>query len=152
MGRTTLRTAVDASRETAFDRLADIKRMPEYSTLTRDVSAVGPLPVGSGTRWVEDNPIGPVRTRGEGVVEEFDRPDRLVFKGTATFVDSRVAFEFEDQNGATRIEQATDYEFLPQPGPVGRLLDELAFKRVLTAGERESMLNFKRAVERDEDE
>ena len=144
MGRITVRTTIDAPPEIVFGRLADIERMAEYSTLTRAVSYITPGPVREGTRWAEDNPIGPIRTTGEWVVEEYERPNRLVFTGAATFVTVRVVLEVEGDDGKTRVEQVTDYEFLPPLSPLGRLLDDLVFKRVLANGQRENRLRFKR--------
>lgn len=147
MGRITLRTTIDASPEVVFDALADIERMPEYSTLTKGLAYITPGPVQTGTYWREENPIGAIPTTGDWWVEEFDRPDRFVFEGEASFVNARVVFDVEDRAGRSYVEQVTTYEFLPQLGPLGRFLDRLAFKRVLAQGQRESMENFKRMVE-----
>ena len=147
MGRITLRTTIDSSPEVVFDALADIERMPEYSTLTKGLAYITPGQVGEGTYWREENPIGPIPTTGDWWVEEFDRPDRFVFAGEASFVNARVVFDLGGRNGKTDVEQVTTYEFLPQLGPLGRFLDRLVFRHVLAQGQRESLENFKRMVE-----
>lgn len=147
MGRIVVRASVDAPRETVFDRLADVERVPEYSTLTRAVTYVSPGPVGRGTRWRENSPLGPVPTTCEWTIEDYDRPDRLVLGGTSTFVDARVVIDLDDTDGTTRIRQVTDHRFLPALGPVGRFLDDLAFEWMLARAQCENMRSFRRMVE-----
>lgn len=147
MGRITVRTTIEAPAEAVFDRLADLERMPEYSTLTRAVSTITPGPVRRGTRWTEANPVGPILTTGEWTVRDYDRPTRLGFEGTSAFVDARVGFDLEAVDGRTRLEQVTEFEFLSRLGPVGPVLERRAFTPVLAKQQRRSMLRFKRLVE-----
>lgn len=113
MGRIVLRTTIDAPLEVVFELLTDIERVPEYSTLTEELTCLTPGPIRENTRWGESNPIGPIPTTGEWRVQEFDPPEHFVFAGEASFVDARVAFDLMDWDGKTHVEQVTTYEFPP---------------------------------------
>ncbi|MDY6764529.1 MAG: SRPBCC family protein [Halobacteria archaeon] len=147
MTRIRMDMTVDAPRDEVWELLTDIERMPEYSTLTEEVTYISEGPVGEGTVWEEANPIGSIPTTGYWRVVEFDPPSHFVFDGDASFVNADVTFDLEDQNGKTELRQVTTYEFLPQLGFVGWLLDRFIFRYVLALGQAESLKNFKEMAE-----
>lgn len=147
----TLRTTIDAPREHVWNRLDDLELMPQYEPFMEGLAYISTDPAAEGTAWRERNPLGITPAEDEWRVVESDPPHRRVYEGEATFVHARVVFELRPFDGRTRLKQVISYEFLPQLGPAGNVLDRLGFRRTLTHRQREHLETFGRVVEQEDD-
>jgi uncharacterized protein YndB with AHSA1/START domain len=91
---------IDCSRATAFDLMADVRKITLWNGSVSRAEMTSDEPIGEGSRFITVN-------RGqqlESTITTFNRPERLEFDVTGKAMDVAGAFIFTEANGATTLE------------------------------------------------
>jgi uncharacterized protein YndB with AHSA1/START domain len=122
--RIDIKSRVDASAEELFDLMADPETEEQWNPDAIEVHRVGEGPIGPGARW--DG-----RYKGMGTMhitlDEYERPDRLVFSITGSRMDMHWTFTYAADGTGTQLAAAAELApkgamrmFAPLLGPMMR--------------------------------
>jgi uncharacterized membrane protein len=90
---------VNKPAEQVFDAMSDVRNEPTWNSQVSKSELVSDEPIGMGTRFRTVN-------RGQeydGVITEYDRPQRLAFTVSGRAMTIQGSLAFADADGATRV-------------------------------------------------
>lgn len=137
---------IDASPGDVFDVLADLDRLPNWSTITVETHDTPSPPLEPGQTFRQT-----LRVLGRNIeatwrVESVERPSRLMYDATGPHgAKLRMQQRLRDTGGATQVELEIDYE-LPG-GILGDVLDAAYVERRNEREAEHSLHNLKDFVE-----
>lgn len=139
----------DASPETVWAFVSDVRRCPEWVTFADEMHHVDEGNAREGYRYVEYGGVGPMRSESEWEIVEFDPPHRQVHVGDLGIMEPTLTITVEPEGKGTRWTQAVEFEALPRLRLLGRLLERLFIRRQMDRGLGRTMAEGKRLVERE---
>lgn len=105
---------IDCPAATAFDLMADVRKLTEWNDGASRAEMTSPEPIGAGSTFVAVNRGQEMRTS----IVTFDRPERLDFSVTGKAMDVDARFRFDSPGSGTTL----SIEFDPTPKGVMKLL------------------------------
>lgn len=105
---------IDCLPETAFDLMADVRRITDWNEGASSTELTSAEPIGIGSQFVTVN-------RGQemkSTIARYDRPDRLDFSVTSKTLDVASVFRFSEMGPGTQLV----IEFEPHPKGIMKLL------------------------------
>ena len=105
---------IDCSPATAFDLMADVRKLPLWNEGASRAELKSDEPIGQGSRFIAVN-------RGqemESTITTFDRPNRLDFSTSGKLMDAASAFHFAEAGTGTALVIELD----PHPKGVMKVL------------------------------
>lgn len=105
---------VNCPPATAFDLMADVRKLTEWNEGASKAEMTTAGPIGQGSRFIAVN-------RGqemESTITTFDRPERLEFSVTGKAMDVSGAFHFTEAGAGTTL----FIEFQPHPKGIMKIL------------------------------
>ncbi len=105
---------IDCPPATAFDLMADVRRLPDWNAGASRAEMRSDGPIGQGSRFIAVN-------RGqelESTITTFARPERLDFSVTGKAMDVAAAFRFTETSTGTGLV----IEFDPKPKGIMKVL------------------------------
>ena len=105
---------IDCPATTAFDLMADVRRLTDWNDGASRAEMTSPEPIGQGSTFVAVNRGQEMKT----AIVTFERPDRLDFSVTGKAMDVAARFRFESVGSTTKL----SIEFDAAPKGVMKLL------------------------------
>jgi dehydrogenase/reductase SDR family protein 12 len=119
------RTSVPAS----FDFISDFRHAPRWDPNTQSVTKLTPGPIAHGTRFLLRAALLGVRFEMPYEIAEYERPKRLVFIGSTTWLRYREEISFTADGAGTRIDYSA-YMWLRSLLALGNPLLSLIYQRI----------------------
>lgn len=95
---------IDCPRTTAFDLMADVRKVTEWNDDVSRAELTSGEPIGQGSQFIAVNRI----QQQEITITTFDRPQRLDFDVSGKRMDVPTSFTFEESDGGTMLGMAFD--------------------------------------------
>lgn len=131
MGHVARASIIRAPVEAVWNALNDIDHTPQWVEGLVDAKLNMPGPYGVGSAYTDYNKIGPINQVTLWRVTVFEPITRQIHVSESKVLPTTMTLNLAPANGGTRIEQIVDYHFLPQLGPLGRLLENLLMNRMI---------------------
>jgi uncharacterized protein YndB with AHSA1/START domain len=146
----TASAVVRAPQQRVWDLLCDTTRYADYVVATHEVTRTdGPARIGS-TYDERNKFIGPIKASSRWEVVEFDAPSRQVHRGEGLPIVDGIWIEMETApQGDDATEVTFTLRYKPGLGPLGDVLNTIAFGRMVASDNRRTVHNFAELAERE---
>lgn len=138
---------IEASPETVWGLISDIRKGPEWVTVMEDVVYVSDEQTAAGTVYREVSKIGPSRSETEWRIARFDPPRVQIHECKEPTLQATLTMQVEPDGTGSRFIHQTDFKMLPVFRPLGWLIESLFGKRLMEREMAETVANAKRLLE-----
>jgi uncharacterized protein YndB with AHSA1/START domain len=145
----TATTVVRAPQERVWELISDTSRYADYVVGTLEVTRTdGPARMGS-TYDERNKFIGPLKASSHWEVVEFNAPHSQVHRGEGIPLVSRISIEMQTTPEAGATEVTFTLRYKPALGPLGDVINAVAFKRMVESDHRKTVESFRALAERE---
>ncbi|MAS32425.1 MAG: hypothetical protein CL610_00375 [Anaerolineaceae bacterium] len=138
---------INASPQTVWDVICDLRRGPEYVDVMLELVYVSDDPVKVGTVYRELSQIGPSKSETEWTITELDPPKHLVHVTRSSEFSATLTGDLEPQGQGTKLTYMVEYQLLPALRPLGWLLENLFVRRMMDKDFTQTVANLKKLIE-----
>jgi len=142
MGRAEASALIYAPIDAVWYCLNDIDHTPEWvvGLTNAEIKTTGPY--GVGTIYVDYNKLGPFPQVTPWLVTVFEPMTRQVHVSESKVLPTTMMLDLAPAAAYTRLRFTVEYQFLPNTGIVGRVLERLLMNRVLSQIIRQNLNNL----------
>lgn len=116
---------IDASPRQVWDFISNIRRVPEWVTMTTEVLDVSDESIEEGSTYRERTRIGPSTSETEWCVTNIDPPHLQVHRCSEPMLDAVLTMRVEPEGEGTRFSHQTEFKMLPAFRPLGWVMEQL---------------------------
>jgi hypothetical protein len=138
---------LNTSSSNVWNVLNDLQHTPDWVVGLERTENITPGPVGVGTIYHDINRIGPLLQRTPWTITEFEPMSRQVHVSESSVLPSTMILTITPEGAGVRFEQIVEYRFLPQLGPLSRLLEKAVMNRLLKLAFKQIQANLKTYIE-----
>ena len=121
---------IDAHPRQVWDFISNIRRVPEWVTMTTEVLDMGDESLEEGTTYRERTRIGPSTSETEWRVTEIDPPHLQVHRCSEPMLDAELTMRVEPEGDGARFHHQTEFKMLPAFRPLGWVMEQLFGNRL----------------------